>query len=64
LTPAELNRWEDGQVSRYARHGWIQKDVRPNGRLVRNLGSIGLVRTPPAEASGGGGEWAPPGAGA
>ena len=31
----------------YARHGWIQNEVVPNGVSVRYLGSIGSVRVPP-----------------
>ncbi|HYM54959.1 MAG TPA: hypothetical protein VES97_06330, partial [Solirubrobacteraceae bacterium] len=46
------------------RHGWIQKELVPKGASVRNLGSIGSVRTPlvssgwrgpPADSCAGGG---------
>ena len=53
--PTASSRREPGHVSRYARHGCIQKETCPNGTVVRFLGSIGLVRgSPPAHPLGAG----------
>ena len=47
LIPSDSISREAGQVSRYARQGWIQNELVPNGIAVRYLGSIGSVSTPP-----------------